>query len=337
MDNLKNLQLQRKFKFLFNKLSKLEDLLIGNTENNYLDFIKKCIFVTGMPRSGTTILTHIISNFNDVGSFKYSDLPFFKIPFFWSKINWVYYLKNKTTERIHGDGLKINLNSPDAFEELIWSENLPNYSNECFSKFLDLSYENKKLEIELTRSINKILLTRKKNIYLSKGNYNLFRIKYINKIIKNSFFLICIRNPYDVIKSSIRVHNKFLQIDKNDKKFTDEMSELCHFEFGRNRKNPFKDNLYTDEIKYYENQWIKMHKLILDEYTNLNNVFLVNFDKLMLSPEKSISIIANKTKCKYSGSLTNYLKNKPKQDSENNFNNNQILEVYKLLLDKCIN
>ena len=44
----------------------------------------------------------------------------------------------------------------------------------------------------------------------------------------------------------------------------------------------------------------------------MNNVFLVNFDKLMLSPEKSISIIANKTKCKYTGSLANHLNNKPK-------------------------
>ena len=52
---------------------------------------KKCIFVSGMPRSGTTILTHIISNFNDVGSFNYSDLAFTKIPFIWSKINWLYY------------------------------------------------------------------------------------------------------------------------------------------------------------------------------------------------------------------------------------------------------
>ena len=117
MNNLKNLQLQRKFKLLFNRLSQLEDLMIGNKEINYLDFDKKCIFVSGMPRSGTTILTHIISNFNDVGSFNYSDLPFTKIPFIWSKINWLYYFKNKSSERVHGDGLKINLLSPDAFEE----------------------------------------------------------------------------------------------------------------------------------------------------------------------------------------------------------------------------
>ena len=40
MNNLKNLQLQRKFKLLFNRLSQLEDLMIGNKEINYLDFDK---------------------------------------------------------------------------------------------------------------------------------------------------------------------------------------------------------------------------------------------------------------------------------------------------------
>lgn len=337
MSNLKNLQLQRKFKFLFNRISQLEDLILGNKEINYLDLNKKCIFVTGMPRSGTTILTHIISNFNDVGSFNYSDLPFTKIPFFWSKINWLYYLKNKSFERIHGDGLKINLLSPDAFEELIWSENLPNYKNENFSKILDSSYENKELERELARSINKILLLRKKNIYLSKGNYNLFRIKYINKILKNPFFIICIRNPFDVIQSSVRVHNKFLKIGKENKNFTDEMNELCHFEFGENRKDPFKKNFHKDGTKYYESQWIQMHKLILDNYTNLNNVFLVNFDKLTLNPEQSVSVIANKIECKFSGTLTNNLKKNSNKNIEKKIDNEQIFKIYKSLLDKCIN
>tara|TARA_B100000242_G_scaffold292973_1_gene269736 strand:+ start:1103 stop:2116 length:1014 start_codon:yes stop_codon:yes gene_type:complete len=337
MNNLKNLQLQRKFRFLFNVISQLEDLVIGNKESSYLNLNKKCIFVSGMPRSGTTILTHIISNFDDVGSFNYSDLPFTKIPFFWSKINWIYYLRNKSSERIHGDGLRINLLSPDAFEELIWSEHLPNYETGNFSNFLDFNYENRKLEKELARSINKILLLRKKQIYLSKGNYNLFRIKYINKIIKNSFFLICIRNPSDVINSSIKVHKKFLQIGEKDGKFTDEMNELCHFEFGKNRKDPFKNNFYIGETKYYQNQWVRFHKLILDEYKNLNNVFLINFDKLILNPEKSILAIASKIKCKCLGDLTHYIKNKPSKNIENKINDDQISQIYKLLLDKCIN
>ena len=225
MNNLKNLQLQRKFRFLFNVISQLEDLVIGNKESSYLNLNKKCIFVSGMPRSGTTILTHIISNFDDVGSFNYSDLPFTKIPFFWSKINWFYYLRNKSSERIHGDGLRINLLSPDAFEELIWSEHLPNYETGNFSNFLDFNYENRKLEKELARSINKIL----------------------------------------------------------------------------------------------------------------NNVFLINFDKLILNPEKSILAIASKIKCKCLGDLTHYIKNKPSKNIENKINDDQISQIYKLLLDKCIN
>ena len=337
MNNLKNLQLQRKFKLLFNRLSQLEDLMIGNKEINYLDFDKKCIFVSGMPRSGTTILTHIISNFNDVGSFNYSDLPFIKIPFIWSKINWLYYFKNKSSERVHGDGLKINLLSPDAFEELIWSENLPNYENENFSAILDSNYENKELEKELARSINKILLIRKKKIYLSKGNYNIFRIKYINKILKNSFFLICVRNPVDVIQSSIRVHKKFLEIGEGNNKFTDEMNELCHFEFGKNRKDPFKNNFHKNEVKYYENQWLQMHKFILDDYAKLKNVFLVDFDKLVLNPEQSISNIAAKLECKFSGSLAYYVKKNSKENTKKKIDNDQIFQIYKLLLDKCIN
>ena len=42
-------------------------------------------FCFGYAEVGTTILTHIISNFNDVGSFNYSDLPFTKIPLFGAK------------------------------------------------------------------------------------------------------------------------------------------------------------------------------------------------------------------------------------------------------------
>ena len=108
------------------------------------------------------------------------------------------------------------------------------------------------------------------------------------------------------------------------------------FEFGKNRKDPFKDNFYIGETKYYQNQWVRFHKLILDEYKNLNNVFLINFDKL-INPEKSILAIASKIKCKCLGDLTHYIKNKPSKNIENKINDDQISQIYKLLLDKCIN
>ena len=72
-----------------------EDFLIGNKKSRLSKLNSKHIFLSGMPRSATTIITHILSNFDDVGTYNYSDLPFFKIPFFWSKVKKFYYLNNK--------------------------------------------------------------------------------------------------------------------------------------------------------------------------------------------------------------------------------------------------
>lgn len=338
MNNLKYLKLQRKFKFLFDSISYLEDFLIKNKIKDRINFDKKCIFVTGMPRSGTTILTHIISNFDEVGSYNYSDLPFIKTPFLWSKINKLYYYGNKQIERVHGDGLQLKLSSPDAFEELIWSENIKDYKDGNFSKLLDHDYKNDKLEFELMRAINKILILRKKKVYLSKGNYNLFRINYLRKIFKNSYFLICLRNPLNVIKSSIKVHKRFLEYDYKDNDFTDEMSELCHFEFGKNRISPFKDNKEHDELKYYQNQWIKTHQLILEKYLNLENVILINYDELIIDPVKSISLISKKINEKYSESLNDIVNIISNNNTKlTKIDDGIVKNIYSQLLEHCIN
>ena len=115
------------------------------------------------------------------------------------------------------------------------------------------------------------------------------------------------------------------------------MNELCHFEFGKNRKDPFKNNFHEDGTKYYESQWIQMHQLILENYTKLNNVFLVNFDRFILSPDQSISSLAKKIECKFSGNLAHYLKKNSKENTEKKIDNEQVVQIYKLLLDKCIN
>ncbi|WP_075501821.1 sulfotransferase [Candidatus Pelagibacter communis] len=145
MSILKGLKLQRKFRSIIDNISFFEDLIIKNHKNNYINLDNKCIFITGMPRSGTTILTQTLSKHEDFGSYVYSDLPFTKIPFLWSKFKKIYYHKNESLERIHGDGLKIDLDSPDAFEELIWSENIINYKDNLY-KFLDSDYKNSIIE-----------------------------------------------------------------------------------------------------------------------------------------------------------------------------------------------
>ena len=49
--------------------------------------IFKPIFVSGLPRSGTTLVTSIINQHSEVGSYNYKDLPFHRIPMIWNKLN----------------------------------------------------------------------------------------------------------------------------------------------------------------------------------------------------------------------------------------------------------
>ena len=117
------------------------------------------------------------------------------------------------------------------------------------------------------------------------------------------------------------------------------MSELCHFEFGKNRISPFKDINNYNEFKYYENQWIRTHQLILEKYLDLENVFLINYDKLIIDPVKSISLISKKINEKYKENLidtVNIITN-------NNYTNSTeidcdvVKKIYSKLLDHCIN
>tara|TARA_Y100001970_G_scaffold76425_1_gene97002 strand:- start:2281 stop:3297 length:1017 start_codon:yes stop_codon:yes gene_type:complete len=338
MNNLKALKLQRKYKFFFDNLSYLEDFIIGNNKNKK-SYSNKHIFLTGMPRSGTTILTHILSRFNDVGSYNYSDLPFFKIPYFWSKINKFYYFKNKKLIRPHGDGLNIDISSPDAFEELIWSENLENYNLSGFFKYLDERYENKILKSELIRNINKILIVRKKKIYLSKGNYNIFRIRFIKKIFNNSNIIVCIRNPYDVVDSSIKTHQNFLKENNINKYFDKEMKELCHFEFGKSRIKISNKKDYINDYDYYLNQWKEIYSMVYFDYSDIKSIHFFNFDKFLKDPFTSIQKLSKLVELNYSNEVNEYIElNVKKKRSEiKSIKETDIDSLYQKLLEKCIN
>ncbi len=339
MSILKGLKLQRKFKTIFNNISYFEDSIIKNYKNDYINLNKKCIFISGMPRSGTTILAQTLSKHEEFASYVYSDLPFIKIPYFWSKFKKIYYYKNKSLERVHGDGLKINLDSPDAFEELIWSEEIINYKKNLY-KYLDENFKNLNLKHELLRNINKILIIKKKNMYLSKANYSIFRIKYIQSIIKNSFFLLCIRNPNDVINSSIKTHEKFEKIHSLNNFFSDEMTELCHFEFGSNRIGIIERSSCKNDYEYYLKHWIEIHDLILKKYLKMNNVYLINFDKFISDPKKTFLELEKKLNIKFSIEVSTFIDktiNKKDLPLEKKFPNDEVKKIYENLINFCIN
>ena len=309
----------------FNKLF----LFLSNFENNFFQIdrlkIKKPVFICGMARSGTTFLTHLLDSSNYFSTFKYKYLPFYKTPIFWNYVNNLFYLSKKKRQRLHGDNLQVNINSPDSFEELIWKNFLEDYSLKGYWQKVE-HHETSDLPKNLDLFIKKIIYINKRNRYLSKNNNNIFRVKYLLKKYPDSKIIIVIRNPVDLAFSSAKVHFKFLKYHETIKNFSEELSELGHYEFGFQRKmfnlrgnkqlNP--QNIRFKTIRSYLERYQDLLSFIIENYSNEigdKQIVILNYDNL-----KKINDLSK---------LFQFLNIDSNKDMQNYFDNNFVLKTHK--------
>lgn len=260
--------------------------------------IDKPVFVCGLARSGTTPITQMLYFTDKFSSLEYKDLPFLEIPLIWNIFSKFIYGKNRKIERFHKDGLLINQNSPDAFLEVIFKNNIENYYENGFSKILKSNYKNLKLTKDLNLSLIKTMKLRKRSRYLSKINYLVCRIDYILNIFKDAKILICVRDPIDTAISLTKLHYKFIQEAKVNKYFDFNLKQLCHFEFGNNRKpllflNSDRTNYFwkkNQNFNGYLNEWINLYSYLIKYKSNTNILFL-NYNKLTSSIDKKLDLI----------------------------------------------
>ena len=220
------------------------------------------IFITGLPRSGTTCLLNFIYSSNQYTSLTYRNMPFVLSPNFSKLFN-----KKNTPqkERVHDDGIAYDINSPEAFDEIFFN------NDEIFIKHEFLKY------------LQLILLSENKVKYLSKNNLNYKRVDLINSILPNSFFLIPIREPLQHSYSLLKQHLHFSQLQKNDDFIRRYMNYLGHNEFGLNHKrwnNPV--NFYDlNKIDYWIEQWLLFYKNIYNKYQSYINSYFVIYEELI--------------------------------------------------------
>lgn len=230
LDNYLHLAFVRTHPGLLRFWSDMETSLLGKKVRRD---IKSPIVVCGLARSGTTLLTHILHLHPRAGSFVYRDLPFVEIPYLWHFVSGLYYGHPSAKAREHGDALSIDPDSPDAFEELLWKDFVPDHEGGDFCRVLDETYEHPDLEQKLPEAINKMLITRgNKERSLAKGNYNLYRLRYILKLFPDARIILCVRDPFSHAQSLARVHAKFLKMSQDDKYFAKRLQILGHYEFG---------------------------------------------------------------------------------------------------------
>ena len=233
---------------------------INQTDDNH-------VFISGLARSGTTILLNAIYESDEFSSLSYQDMPFVLAPNIWSKLSF-----NKKdinlVNRAHGDGIKVSTESPEAFEELFWMT------------FDESDIDTKEKFRNYVQLINK---KYQKKRYLSKNNQNVRRLELISKIFPNSKILIPFRNPIQHAYSLLSQHKRFITDSKKDKFISNYMKWIGHTEFGPNYiPIHYKNLCFEDDltINHWLEQWYLTYKHCFENLRNNESVYFICYEKL---------------------------------------------------------
>ena len=288
---------------------------LGNWETNPLQDklidlpIDSPIYITGLARSGTTILLEKLSSHPNLVSYRYKDFPLAHIPVWWEKFLERASSGNvKSVERAHKDRINITPNSPEAMEEILWMSFFKDIHDTSKNNSLNKNTINNNFVDFYKNNIKKILFSRNGNRYITKGNYNISRIEYINAIFPDAKFVVVIRNPVDHIASLMKQHSLFCKLEQDDKNVLSYMQTLGHFEFGLDRRPiNFGNSSLVLEIQkcwsigkdargwamYWSSVYSHVADLLEDDHL-LGNIILIDYDKLCQNPFKTLESIYNK-------------------------------------------
>ena len=272
-------------------LSNIEDNLYKKKLQDIEVF--KPVFISALPRAGTTLLLDLIVQTDEFVSHTYRYMPFLLTPLFWNSVTNSFHKSDTPRERAHGDGMLVSVDSPEAFEEIIWRQFWPS------------RYEGKKIEPQFAgeyaefakffiNHIRKVIFlgTKAENElprYISKNNLNIVRLGYIRKILPDAKIIVPFRDPLQHASSLLKQHRNFLAIHKDDSFARDYMEAIGHYDFGENlRPVNFNKWLTSGEhsdrlsLDFWLDYWNNAYAYLLDHESE--HVQFLAFDTFCQHP-----------------------------------------------------
>ncbi|MEM8776788.1 MAG: sulfotransferase [Pseudomonadota bacterium] len=245
------------------------------------------VFVAGLARAGTTILIRSMYKSGVFGTLTYRDMPFVMAPNLWAKLHKRSTRKIKAKMRAHEDGILVDADSPEAFEEVFWRVHLhQDYLNDASVGLRPHDVPPDVVE-SFRKYVSLVLKKSKSTRYLSKNNNNILRLKGILDAFPEAQILVPFRNPDHHAHSLLRQHERFLS---NKDAFTQRyMGWLGHYEFGPGHRHfAFPEvsltDLEPDDREYWLAQWTGVYQHLLENYGNENRVRFVCYEDLCAKP-----------------------------------------------------
>jgi hypothetical protein len=195
------------------------------------------IFVTSLPRAGTTVLLEALAEFPSLAAHLYRDMPFVMAPILWSRLSGPFRRPPELRERAHGDGVQVGFDSPEAFEEILWRAFWPGKYRPDRIQLWQAGDARGDARAFFLEHMKKIVALRRPDRlrdgrYVSKNNANIARLDAIPRMFPDASIVVPVRRPLDHAASLLRQHRNFLTIHRETPFVRRYMADIGHYEFG---------------------------------------------------------------------------------------------------------
>ncbi|MBN2013294.1 sulfotransferase [candidate division KSB1 bacterium] len=261
--------------------------------------IRKPVFITALPRAGTTLLLELCAQLDNFVSHSYNDMPFLLTPIIWNSFSRHFKTSSEPRERAHGDGMIINVDNPEAFDEIIWKYFwASHYRKDVIIPWTDSEYP--VFEKFIYSHLRKIILIKGERSgeavrYITKNNLNISRLKYLTQLFPDSIIVIPFRSPLQHATSLLRQHQNFINIHKKDAFTARYMEAIGHYDFGDNlRPVNFNNWFYSrkstgpESLNFWIEYWVNTYRYLIENIPE--RCFFFSYDTLCADPQQTLKL-----------------------------------------------
>jgi len=261
------------------------------------------IFITSLPRAGTTLILEALHRFPSLASHIYRDMPFVMAPVFWSRLSGSFHKPSHLKERAHGDGMEVGYDSPEAFEEIIWRTFWPEKYSKTGIALWHVGDHKAAARAFFMEHMKKVVALRRPERardgrYVSKNNANVARLELIQRMFPGATILLPVRRPLEHARSLLSQHRRFLEMHHESPFVRRYMGDIGHYEFGAlHRPIAFPQTrartagLDPLTLDYWLGYWVAAFEYVL---SHRDKLVVASYEAACTDPRRALTDICNR-------------------------------------------